>query len=224
MWILTTSGRPEEAAAAVRAIEETCSPEFRGVFCVDGNSEGYLVPASSCWREMLVNSENRGLGARMNWLLAAYASEPFYGWLADDFRPRTRNWDRDLSTAARPNYIAYCNDWWKGPENNNRGVWVQHITSAFAIGGDLVRAVGWFAPPGLRQAGIDSVWNRIGRTNGLMRYLKDTVVEHLHWKNGKRAPDAIDNLERRPPDYVDFIQRELPGVQRRIRHLSETRH
>jgi hypothetical protein len=62
--------------------------------------------------------------------------------------------------------------------------------------------VGWWALPGVRQAGIDTAWTDICRPLGLFEYLHDVVVEHKNWRTGKRPYDEGDNWEREGHDYI----------------------
>ena len=185
MWLLTSRNRQEMCQRTIDACEKTEMTQKAIVFC-DGCDYDLRLPSN--WTKV-VSEENIGIGEAMNRFFREHPDEPFYGWLADDFLPKSLGWDIDLSRAAGNKYIAYCNDLWDR-DGKRPPTW---ITSAFAIGGDLVRAVGWFSPPGIRQAGIDSAWNMLGRSFGLMRYLPSTLVEHEHYKNGKRPKDPTDN-------------------------------
>ena len=219
MWILTTTGRPKECAEAIAAIDDTCSEGFSCVLFVDGNVEGYEdveLPNADRWTK-IISERNIGLTVPMNNLLRDYPDAKFYGWLADDFRPRTQDWDKDISEASLPHFIAYCNDGWLLLDREG---FVPHITSAFAVGGDLVREVGWFSPPPLRQAGIDSVWNQIGRRCRIQKYLSKTIVEHVHWKNGKRDKDPIDDFGNfRSVQFVNFVQDEIENLCLKVNQL-----
>jgi hypothetical protein len=184
MWLLTTRNRPGMAQRTLDACEAT-GMSTPGIAFLDGcHYPGFRLPQN--WI-MFRSAENVGVGAAMQWFLRHLPNVPFYGWLADDFVPQTPFWDRRLIEAAGDRFMAFGNDLYP------RDFVPQHLTSAFAIGGELVRAVGWFSPPGLRQAGIDSAWNQIGRRFGLMRYLHDVVVAHEHYSVGKRPKDATDN-------------------------------
>lgn len=202
-WLLTTRGRPDMARRLIDACVRT-DMTHAGIMFVDGDSDLYDFPLPDNWSRIV--SDNIGIGAAMDWYFRVHPELPFYGWLADDFVPKSRGWDVELAGTAADRFIAYCNDEWR---RQDVPTW---ITSALAIGGDLVRAVGWFSAPGLRQAGLDSAWNFLGREFGLMRYRHDVVVEHVHWKNGKRARDRTDN---RPEEEQQAWEAHIHGQRHR---------
>lgn len=192
------------------------------VWC-DGDDHGYGSITATYPIENFVHTPERvGLSEQMNGFFDEYPYARFYGWLADDFRAKTENWDQKLAKAAADHCIAFGSDGWSNQ------AWPHHITSAFAIGGELVRATGWFAPPQLYQAGIDSVWNRIGREFGLMKQLKHIKVEHLHWKNNKRERDETDNHEEQQstgiPQFRAYVQsREFKNARSSVRRYLNSR-
>lgn len=144
------------------------------------------------------------LQASMSWCLDAYPAATQYGWLADDTRPRTKGWDKLLEQEADAWCLSYARDLWLSELEHTRleledGA---NLSSGLCWGGDLVRAVGWWALPGVRQAFIDVAWCRIVQPLGLARYTPRVVVEHLNYRTGKRAKDAVDDWSRSGEDYI----------------------
>jgi hypothetical protein len=144
----------------------------------------------------------------MQWVYNNYPDATQYGWLADDTRPRTPSWDRLLEAAAGNWNLSYANDQWlsKDPIERDRLLLGYNLSSGLCWGGNLVRAVGWWALPGVRQAGIDTAWCDIARTFDLHKYQDDIVVEHWNWRTGKRRKDAGDSWQR---DGADYIEKDL---------------
>lgn len=199
MWLLTTRNRPAMAQRVLDACAATGMSTPGIVWCDGCDYPDLRLPPN--W--MKQSGERIGVGPAMQRFYEQHPDLPFYGWLADDFIPETPGWDLRLIQAAGKHCLAYCNDAWP------RDFIPQHLTSAFAIGGDIVRAVGWFSPPGLVQAGIDSAWNEIGRHFRLMRYLHDVVVVHEHYKNGKRPKDTTDNdIQAEQPLWKAYLASE----------------
>lgn len=134
------------------------------------------------------------LQASLQWCFTNYPDASQYGWLADDTRPRTHGWDVALEEAAGNWGLAYARDLWLSETpvelSNLQAGW--NLSSGLCWGGALVRAVGWWALPGVKQAGIDTAWTEIVRPLGLHAYRADVTVEHLHYKAGKRPIDSID--------------------------------
>lgn len=187
----------------------------RGIVYVDetvGAYEGIRLPAN--WA---LHAEPKwgSLGASMRWCLAQYPDATQYGWLADDTVPRTHGWDRELEEAAGDWGLSYAADLWFSEDD----YWASqlelgtHLSSGLCWGGDLVRTVGWWAPPGLRQAGIDTAWTAIVSELGLARYTPDVIVEHKNWRTGKRPADAGDEWTR---DGEDYIRRDIETRDRLV--------
>jgi len=103
-----------------------------------------------------------------------YPYEAVYGFLMDDLWPITPNWAAYLDQAAAPRYFAIP----QGPGFPKR------IRTAFAMGGDLVRAMGSVVPIPLRHWCEDCLWDDIAATLGLMRPVKQAIVDHRNFEFG----------------------------------------
>ncbi len=208
IWLLSTRRRPELAQEAIDACMDAgmTSP---GVVYVDEDNGSYdklrLPKNWSIHRE----PEWLSLQGSMQWCFNKYPDATQYGWLADDTHPRTHGWDKMLEAEADGWRLSYANDLWF---SDNPGEVEQlekgnNLSSGLCWGGDLVRAVGWWALPGVIQAGIDMAWLDIVRPFGLHRYRPDIVVEHLNWRTKKRPYDETDQWER--PGVGNYIDRDL---------------
>lgn len=204
IWLLSSRGRPREAQACVDACEAAgmTSP---GVLYVDETVNLYRdlrLPGN--WT-IHTEAEWGSLQASMTWVFERYPDASQYGWLADDTRPRTKRWDSKLEQAAGDWGLAYANDDWHSntPIERSRLEQGHNLSSGLCWGGDLVRCVGWWALPGVRQAGIDTAWTELVRPLGLHRYQPDIVVEHLNWRTGKRPKDQGDSWQRAGDDYIE---------------------
>lgn len=187
IWLLSTRKRPEQAQAAVDACQ-SAGMTSQGVVYIDGGIYPRLrLPKNWVKHE---EPEHLGLQGSMQWAYHAYPDATQYGWLADDTRPRTRGWDKALEEAAGCANLACARDGLNKPDEILLG---HNLSSGLCWGGDLVRAVGWWALPGVFQAGIDTAWTDLVRPWGRHRYLPDVFVEHLHWKNNTRPEDSLDN-------------------------------
>jgi len=191
MWLLPTRGRKELCQEALDACFETRMTSA-GVIFVDDRIDDYADL-------VLPNNWLKAVGPltmaeTMRWAFNTFPHEVFYGWIADDLRPRTTHWDKKLEDAAGGWFISHCSDGYL------EGA---HLSGAFCWGGELVRNVGWWALPEVKQAGIDNAWFEvIGRTLQNVIYRDDVVVEHLHWKNSKRPRDETDNWSRDGYEYI----------------------
>jgi hypothetical protein len=96
---------------------------------------------------------------------------------------------RDLYLSEQPSFEAELHDG-------------QNLSAGLCWGGKLVREVGWWALPGVRQAGIDTAWCAIVHPLDLARYCRDVTVEHKHYMTGKRERDDGDSWVRDDVEYV----------------------
>jgi hypothetical protein len=205
IWLLSTRGRPEACQQVLDACEATgmTSP---GIVYVDETPypklrlpDNWTVHHEPVWGS---------LQASMSYVFERYPYASQYGWLADDTLPRTNGWDTLLEKAAGDWCLSYANDLWLSRSDFSRGELEEgdNLSSGLCWGGNLVRAAGWWALPGLRQAGIDTVWTAIVGPLDLARYLHDIVVEHKHYKTGKRERDEGDDWAR---DGDPYVQRDI---------------
>lgn len=183
-----------------------------GVVYVDEDNGSYRdLKLPKNWR-VHREPEWRSLQGALEWCLAEYPDASQYGWLADDTRPRTTGWDRMLEAEAADWNLAYARDLWisEEPAEAVRLVLGKNLSSGLCWGGELVRTVGWWALPGVRQAGIDTAWCEIARPFGLHRYVENVVVEHLNWRTGKRKKDETDNWDR---DGIGYVDRDIVATR-----------
>lgn len=103
--------------------------------------------------------------------------EDFYGIFADDVTPETEGWDHKLIEAAGRDGMAYGDD----------GI---GTATHFALGGDLVREMGWLAYPGLDRLYIDTIWQDISLAKRVIHYLPDVKIIHRHPSVGLGMMDA----------------------------------
>ena len=124
----------------------------------------------------------------------------WWGLIADDVVPETREWDFLLVEEARSDGMAVP----AGGHNNQAGA-----APHFVLGGDLVRDIGWLALPGLDRIYIDTVWMMIAKRKGVFRRMPDVMLRHHHFSNGKAPFDDTYRKHHKPEDrrvYKTFVQ------------------
>jgi hypothetical protein len=138
--------------------------------------------------------------------------------MGDDHRPRTVGWDAAYLNALHElgTGIVYGDDRLQG----------EALPTQCAMTADIVRALGYMAPAGLRHLAVDNFWLDLGRGAGCLRYLPDVVVEHMHplagkaeWTPGHRRVNAPAMYERDLAEYGRFKRHELPGAVAKVRDL-----
>lgn len=197
-----TRGRPHAVSQLARAFDETCTADTRLVFVVDEDDpdrERYEVRfagANLAVESAQARPLHLGLGLATNaahtmvgalneaahYEVAVFGEPPFaVGFMGDDHRPRTRGWDTAYLDALRAagTGIVYGNDLLQR----------HNLPTQCAMTADIVRSLGWMAPPVLRHMYVDNFWLDLGRAADCITYLPNTVVEHMHPVAGKAAVD-----------------------------------
>ena len=198
--IVPSRGRPQAAAALARVFVDTCTADTRLVFAVD-HDDPKLTEYSPLIRNGPVDlcvGNNSSMVSALNYAaqLVTYtpAQLPFVhhspmeaspfavGFMGDDHRPRTVGWDAAYLDALRKlgAGIVYGDDLYQG----------EKLPTQCAMTADIVRTLGFMAPPGLRHMYVDDFWLDLGAAAGCIRYLPDVIVEHMHPAAGKAVVDA----------------------------------
>lgn len=185
--IVPSRGRPEAVGQMALAFEETCRADTRLMFAVDDDDPAatdYLAGAVGAGVGIRSDSAGTMVEALNKAALAVVSGErPLYAiaFMGDDHRPRTAGWDaRYLDALARLGTgMVYGDDLIQG----------ENLPTQIAMTSDIVRALGWMAPPVLRHMYVDNFWRDLGVHAGCLRYLPDVVVEHLHPVAGTAATD-----------------------------------
>ena len=181
MWFLPTYERPARCRAALASI--AASGPSRGVVWIDGGDlDGYGgLNLPDGWA-LYASPNNRGVCGALNAALRQYPDEPWYGFISDDSLVRTPGWSDALARAAGSNGFANSGDGWQA---NRR------MHGAVAFGGDLVRALGFWAPPALQHCFVDDAWERLAGALDNWTHVPQVLVEHCHRGNGKADDDPV---------------------------------
>lgn len=179
LWILPTFGRPERCQEALDSIA-AAGPSI-GLVWVDGDdARAYWdLRLPEGWHRR-VSFINRGVCGVLEEVFAQYPYEPAYGFISDDSLVRTPGWSAALGRAAGRTGFANSADGWQSGKR---------MHGAVCFGGDLLRALGCWAPPGLRHSFCDDAWERLGRALENWSYVPQVMVEHRHRGNAKAEDD-----------------------------------
>lgn len=125
-------------------------------------------------RRRLVGSLNAAATA----LCDQYAA---IGFMGDDHRPRTHAWDTRFAQCLSGGAgIVYGNDLLVG----------ERFPTAVMMTSDIIKALGYMAPPAFVHLCVDLVWKDWGEGMRRITYLHDVVIEHVHPAAGKAQLDA----------------------------------
>lgn len=201
VWLLSTRGRPQACQEVLDACEATGMTSPGLVYVDEDRGEYDTLRLPGNWT-IHREPEWGSIAASMHFCLEQYPDASQYGWLADDNIPQTQGWDVELEKAAGEWCISCARDLWVSELNWLHPTGGPCFTSGLCWGGELIRSVGWWSLPGIRQGGIDGAWNDLAGLCGLTRYLPHVVIEHLTWKLGKRELDETDDWVKQGMTYI----------------------
>jgi hypothetical protein len=182
--IVPTRGRPENVARQQDAVEQTCThADF--LYAVDDDDPKameYLRLAEERSLNVAVGPRMR-LGPTLSFhAVREAANYSVIGFMGDDHLPRTTGWAcRILNRYGRDvPCVFYPNDLLQG----------ENLATAVFMTGRMITAMGYMVPPGLIHLYADNAWMELGRGLGMLFYLPDVVIEHMHPAAGKAELDV----------------------------------
>lgn len=228
--IIPSRGRPESVSELSEAFDATCSGNTELVLAVDENDpalEAYseavlkLAGTSKIRVSLCQVLEPSSMVRALNVTALAIASDSMprtVGFMGDDHRPRTRGWDCaylealwDLGTG-----IVYGDDMLQG----------RRLPTQCAMTTDIVRTLGYMAPPSLTHMYVDNFWLSLGEQAQCIRYLPDVVVEHRHptagkaqWDEGYVRVNDAGMFAKDERAFADYCHTDLLGDVAKVKAL-----
>jgi glycosyltransferase involved in cell wall biosynthesis len=115
-------------------------------------------------------------------LLVTVENWQYFIFVGDDHRPRTKHWDEvwrtnldELGTG-----LVYGDDLLQGA----------NLPTAIGMTADIVQTLNGMIPDGFAHLYLDNFWLRLGQDLNAIRYLPETIIEHLHPIAGKSEWDS----------------------------------
>lgn len=235
--VVPSRGRPAAARELADAFQATCTAATELVFAVDeddptlGEYSGIprdLANASterSAQVSVGVVPESKSMVYALN-VIASYVTIPpnanggpfAVGFMGDDHRPRTNGWDtayletlRELGTG-----IVYGNDLLQ----------CRNLPTQCAMTADIVKTVGYMAPPSLTHLYVDNYWLALGTQADCIRYLPDVIVEHRHpvagknqWDEGYERVNHPGMFAKDETAFRDYYTTTFPADVEKVREL-----
>lgn len=169
--IVPSRGRPETVGVLAQEFFENSGGRADLIFATDDDQPPYPTYPGVEFR--------RGPRLRMCGTLNAVATEvaPHYkyvGFLGDDHRTRTRDWDLAVTNALEHNNVVYGNDLLQG----------ENLATAVFLRSEIIQRLGYMAPPSLIHLYLDNFWMELGKATSI-KYLPNVIIEHLHPAAGK---------------------------------------
>ena len=144
----------------------------------DPSRDAYLAEAG----DVVLGPRLRMAGTLNKVALERATRYDYIGFMGDDHRPRTAGWDEEIreTLAKMGTGIVYGDDLLQG----------KNLPTAVFMTSNIIRALGYMAPPGLIHLYLDNFWLDLGTAADVLRYLPDVLIEHMHPTNGKAPMDA----------------------------------
>lgn len=190
MFVMPTRGRPHLINRFFSVFPP--QPETTGILAIDDDdARNYAdIKLPKGWDFRV--SPRTYFTAKVNDVVAAFPGKPFYGFVMDDTVPRTDKWDVLLAEKAGPWGIAWPDDCLPGKR-----------PSAMVLGGELVRALGWFSCPTVKHFYTDNVWETMAADLGCAGRCEEIKIAHLHFSSGAAPFD--ETYRQRPNNAADKI-------------------
>ena len=192
MWLMTSKGRAKAAEEVMQACWDTGMRQ-KAILYVDGPMAGYdKIKLPDNWS--LMNGTGN-LAGSYNEIVKEHNTERCYGWMADDNIPITPYWSYIIEEVCGTWHFVHCKDDWVSAMNEqNREMLYQsrNMGGGMCWGGDLMRCVGYWAMPGVVQAGIDWMWTALIGGTPIGVYLHNVTVKHNNFRTGRRPKDKTD--------------------------------
>lgn len=201
--IIPSRGRPAQCVRLTERVRETARGKIRIVVSVELddvkpyaralNDQGGLSVSqvTMVWDQAGLDDAPSHVSA-MNRAARAALAERFIDEnepdptmivkMDDDHWPLTIGWDVQYLAALDRlggTGVVYGNDLLQG----------ERLPTVPGISANIVRELGWFAPPALGHLYCDNFWLELGRRSGRIQYLPDVHIEHRHPDAGKGQPD-----------------------------------
>jgi len=156
-----------------------------------------------------------GMNGTLNKIALKYVDRyPYIAFMGDDHRIRTKDWDLHLTNLIGDLGLAYGNDLFAK----------ERLPTSVVMSANIIKAIGFVAPPKIRHLFIDDFWLTLGkRLNGL-HYSEETIIEHLHYMNGKADKDDsyIESNSNYWPDksaFDEYMESEFEADIQKIQAL-----
>jgi hypothetical protein len=200
--IIGTRSRPHLAVRAFDALKEVS--EISDFVMIINEDQVDLYPQiDGVTTEVVAN--DLGCNGKGNAVVHKYWDKyKTISGIDDDTIVRTQGWDKILYQPIKD--IGY------GVSYGNDGIQGEMLPTKVTISTNIVKALGFWAPPTLFHSFADDFWKKMGQTIGSLHYFEDVSLEHLHWSNQKsqydetyksNTPELVASDGRAYSDYIN---------------------
>lgn len=219
--LVPSRGRPAAVGPLTQAVGATCTAGTRLVFVVDESDpeqQDYIDAAFEHGAGVMAWDSSSMVEA-LNHAATTIEPEPWaVAFMGDDHLPRTVAWDTRYLEALEEmgTGMVYGNDLLQGGK----------LPTQVAMTTDIIRALGYMAPPELFHLYVDNFWLDLGLRAQCIRYLPDVIVEHRHpvagkaaWDEGYKRVNDSRVYQRDHDAYEQYKTARLEADVRRVQQL-----
>ena len=204
--LVPTRNRPHNIVALLESLEQT-NTKSSLIVIVDTDDSMLDEYKKLEVRLHLVEPGVRGMAHPLNAcarsLVADESFDNFF-FLGDDHRPRTNGWDLiwEKTLCELGTGLVYGDDLLQGI----------NLPTAVGMTADIVRTLDGMVPKGFAHLFLDNFWLRLGQDLNAIRYLPETIIEHLHpiagkagWDQGYQEVNASAVVSADQQAFNDYI-------------------
>jgi len=216
MWLIPSYNRPEMLRRLLNSIAEVEPSTGPIVVKYDpkDTATADLLLQEGGGRWSLWDTPNVGCSLALQWAYHLWPAEPFYGFIGDDTEITSESFFPLMEEAAGPNRIAVPNDLcWPGAKVPEITPLPRHC----CIGGELVRAWGFWAVPGLYHCFCDVFWHRFMKEfPSSWKGVPGAVLRHYHHLDAPVYPADRRTKELFPRDSTHELGETYMEYDKRI--------
>ncbi len=187
--ILPSRGRPEKIEEFYNTWRQTTDGYSEVLTCLDDDDSTVNKYTKHNDVQFDIGKGN-SMCDSLNRSFKKYSKYEYYFIPSDDHRMRTKKWETRFMEKIKKNGgkgVAYGNDL----------IWEEKLATAAFVSGNIFRALGYIALPGLLHMWVDKYWLELGKALNKLFYFPDIIVEHMHFTVGKSEVDpyylAVNN-------------------------------
>lgn len=205
--IIPTRSRPDNAERAMKQLQEFSTISDL-MLAIDDDDEANYPRLEGIAYE--VNPRLR-MNGTLNLVANKYADKyETITFLGDDHMVRTEGWDEKLYAPIKEKGygLSYGNDLFQK----------ENLPTAVMQSTNIIRTLGYFAPPKLIHLYMDNYWKTLGQVLNALFYKDNVIVEHMHYLIGKSTVDEgyievnsgeIYNKDRET--FIEYVNTEFPA-------------
>lgn len=198
LMICPSRGRPQKAYETIEAFEKTYSKRSQLIFYIDDDdptTKDYPKPKDP---DIMVHiGPRRGISGSINQAVVDYPNYRFYGFIGDDHRFRTDDWDKvfieTIDSKGKGWGVAYGDDL----------LVHETIPTQVVISKNIIDVLGFMVYPEIKHQFVDNFWKEIGLTIDRLFYIPEVIIEHMHYVIHKSPMDQTYREVNSPKAFAE---------------------